>query len=165
MSKVKGTNIVKGRERKSIVPVEKKGELAVPSGRGNPLDAARQISQESIVETLSPAEPVAFLVKGKTRLNILVMLTPLFHGAGPHHFSPKHTWPYRGLLVGLDPVAVDSTGVRILAAKREAFFGEERPLSPPAKHIQLADTRHHLGNANPASIELVKLGWDDGVLI
>jgi hypothetical protein len=29
-------------------------------------------------------------VKGKTRLNILVMLTPLFHGVGPHHFTPLH---------------------------------------------------------------------------
>jgi len=28
------------------------------------------------------------LVKGKTRLNILVMLTPLFQGSGPHHYNP-----------------------------------------------------------------------------
>ncbi|MBU0754664.1 MAG: twin-arginine translocation signal domain-containing protein, partial [Planctomycetes bacterium] len=34
-------------------------------------------------------------VKGKTRLNILVMLTPLFHGKGPHHFQAKYTWPYK----------------------------------------------------------------------
>ncbi|MBW1861187.1 MAG: hypothetical protein JRJ02_02275, partial [Deltaproteobacteria bacterium] len=31
-------------------------------------------------------------VMGKTRLNILVMLTPLFHGIGPHHFSRRYTW-------------------------------------------------------------------------
>ncbi len=32
------------------------------------------------------------LVKGKTRLNVLVMLTPQFHGVGPHSFSPKYVW-------------------------------------------------------------------------
>jgi hypothetical protein len=105
------------------------------------------------------------LVEGKTRLNILVVLTPLFHGVGPHHFNPEYTWPYRGLLVGLDPVAVDSTGVRILIAKRNEYFGEERPINPPPKHVFLADTRHHLGTADPASIELVKIGWEDGILI
>jgi hypothetical protein len=105
------------------------------------------------------------LVKGKTRLNILVLLTPLFHGIGPHHFSIEYTWPYRGLLVGLDPVAVDSTGVRILMAKRREYFGEERPINPPAKFIFLADTRHHLGTADPARIDLVRIGWEDGALI
>jgi hypothetical protein len=105
------------------------------------------------------------IVKGKTRLNILVMLDPLFHGSGPHHFNPQYTWPYKGLLVGTDPVAVDATGLRILTAKRREFFGDERPLTPPAKHILLADTRHHLGTADPDQIELVKLGWEAGALI
>ena len=105
------------------------------------------------------------IVKGKTRLNILVMLNPLFHGSGPHHFNPRYTWPYKGLLVGTDPVAVDATGLRILTAKRREYFGDERPLTPPAKHILLADTRHHLGTANPDQIELIKLGWDEGALI
>jgi len=105
------------------------------------------------------------LVKDKTRLNILVMLTPLFHGVGPHHFNPKYTWAYKGLLVGFDPVAVDATGVRIIQAQRKVFFQEERPINPPPKHIFLADTRHNLGTANPDKIELIKLGWDEGLLI
>ena len=104
-------------------------------------------------------------VKGKTRLNILVMLTPLFHGMGPHHFSPKYTWAYNGLLVGFDPVAVDATGVRIIQAKRKQFFGEDRPINPPPKHIFLADTRHHLGTADPNKIELIKVGWEKDILI
>jgi hypothetical protein len=105
------------------------------------------------------------IVKDKTRLNILVMLNPLFHGSGPHHFNPQYTWLYKGLLVGTDPVAVDATGLRILTAKRREYFGEERPLTPPAKHILLADTRHHLGTADPDQIELIKLGWEEGALI
>ena len=104
-------------------------------------------------------------VRGKTRLNILVMLTPLFHGSGPHHFNRKYVWEYKGMLVGTDPVAVDSTGLRILLAKRREFFQEERPLSPPPKHVFLADTRYHLGTADPDKIELVKLGWKDKALI
>ena len=105
------------------------------------------------------------LVEGKTRLNILVVLTPLFHGSGPHHFNPQYVWTYQGLLVGTDPVAVDSVGVRLLQAKRREFFGEDRPLNPPPKHVFLADTRHHLGVANPAKIELIKIGWQEDILI
>jgi len=105
------------------------------------------------------------IVKGKTRLNILVMLTPLFHSVGPHGFNPSYVWKYNGLLVGLDPVAVDATGARIIQAKRREFFGEDRPINPPPKHIGLADTRHHLGTADPNKIELIKLGGQDGILI
>jgi len=104
-------------------------------------------------------------VKGKTRLNILVMLTPLFHGVGPHHYNKKFTWKYNGLLLGFDPVAVDSVGVRIIQAQRKRYFNEDKPLNPPAKHILLADTRHHLGTANPEKIDLVKLGWQGDILI
>ncbi len=104
-------------------------------------------------------------VKGKTRLNVLVMLTPQFHSVGPHSFNPTYVWKYNGLLVGLDPVAVDATGARIIQARRREFFGEDRPINPPPKHIELADTRHHLGTADPAKIELVKLGWQEGILI
>ncbi len=105
------------------------------------------------------------VVEGKTRLNILVMLNPLFHGVGRHHFNKEFTWEYKGLLVGFDPVAVDSIGVRILQAKRKEHFGEERPLNPPAKHVFLADTRHKLGVADPDKIELIKLGWTENCLI
>ncbi len=105
------------------------------------------------------------VVKGKSRLHILVMLTPLFHGVGPHHFNKEYTWPYKGIIVGFDPVAVDATGLQILQARRKEYFGEDRPLNPPAKHILLADTRHHLGTADPDLIDLVKTGWEEGVMI
>ncbi len=99
-------------------------------------------------------------VKGKTRLHILVMFTPSFHHLAAHQLSEEHRWNYNGLLVGFDPVAIDSVGLRILQAKRNEYFGEERPLNPPAKHIALADTRYHLGTSDPAKIQLIKLGWD-----
>jgi hypothetical protein len=104
-------------------------------------------------------------LKGKVRLNILVLLTPQFHGVGPHSFSPDFIWPYAGLLVGTQPVPVDATGARIIAAKRRAHFGEERPVSPPPHHIEIAGSRYGLGPSDPARIDLVRLGWSEGALI
>lgn len=105
------------------------------------------------------------MIKGKTKLNILVMLTPLFQSKGPHAFNKKYTWPYKGLLVGTDPVATDATGLRILQKKRLAFFGEEKPFNVSPRHIEVAAKKFGLGVADPARIEVVKLGWKEGVLI
>ena len=104
-------------------------------------------------------------IKDKTRLNILVMITPLFHGVGPHHYSKSYIWPYCGLIVSTDPVAADATGAGIIQAKRNEYFGQERPISPRPLHIEAADTRYGLGNSHPANIELIKLGWNEGALI
>lgn len=104
-------------------------------------------------------------LEGKVKLNILVMLTPQFHGVGPHSFSKEYIWPYRGIIVGVDPVAVDATGARILQAKRDLYFGKPSPISPPAHHIELAGSRYGLGVSDPDAIDLVRLGWQDEALI
>ena len=104
-------------------------------------------------------------VKGKTKLHVLVMFTPLFHHNAASQFSEEYVWKYNGILVGFDPVAVDSVGLRIIQGKRNEFFKEDRPLNPPAKHIALADTQYHLGTSDPSKIELVKLGWDDNSFV
>lgn len=105
------------------------------------------------------------LVKGKTRLNVLVMLAPLFHMIGTQQYNKDFTWAYKGLIVSRDPVAADATGLRVLEARRREVFKDDGLLKPTPHHIQLADTRHHLGVSDPARIELVKLGWNEGVLI
>jgi len=105
------------------------------------------------------------IVQGKTRLNILCALTPQFHGRGPHHFSRRYVWPYKGLIVGQDPVAVDTIGLRLTMAKRREVLGKAQELPPVPKHIQLADTRHGIGTSDINAIELVKLGWGDDILI
>jgi len=97
-------------------------------------------------------------VEGKTRLNVLVMFTPQIHNVGPHGFNPKYLFRYCGLIVGKDPVACDTVGLKIIEARRRIYFGEDRPLNPPAKHIALADTRHHLGNSDWNRIRLIRLG-------
>ena len=102
---------------------------------------------------------------GKTRLNILVVLNPHFHGIGPHNFSPRYTWPYGGLMVGTDPVALDSTGLRLLQAKQKEVFGDEPQGYTSPKHVGLAETRHGIGIADPDRIDIVRLGWTENSLI
>ena len=104
-------------------------------------------------------------VRGKTRLNILVMLTPLFHGKGAHHYQAEYTWEYGGLIFGTDPVAVDATGVRIMEAKRKAYFGKDEPFAVSPGHIRVAEEKYHLGVADPDRIEIKKIGWMEDVLI
>ena len=105
------------------------------------------------------------IVKGKTRLNILVMLSPLFHSKGPHNYNKAYVWDYKGILVSLDPVAADATGLRIIEAKRIEFFGEYQPLPISPKHIQVAQDKFGLGIADPRRINIVKRGWLEDVLI
>ena len=105
------------------------------------------------------------IVKGKTRLNVLSALTPQFYGRGANFFDRRYVWPYKALIVGTDPVAVDAVGARLLQAKRIAFFGEDRALDVTPHHIQVADTEYHLGVSDLRRIEVVKLGWMEDVLI
>ena len=105
------------------------------------------------------------IVKGKTRLNILSVLTPQFYGRGANFFDRRYVWPYKGLIVGTDPVAVDAVGAHLLQTKRIAFFGEDRALDVPPIHIVAADKTYHLGVSDLSRIQLIKLGWMEEVLI
>jgi hypothetical protein len=99
------------------------------------------------------------LVQGKTRLNILSALEPQFYGRGAHFFDRRYVWPYKGLIVGTDPVAVDAVGARLLQVKRIAYFGEDRALDVPPIHISVADKKYHLGVSDLNRIDLIKLEW------
>jgi hypothetical protein len=105
------------------------------------------------------------IVKGKTRLNILCCLTPQFYGRGANFFDKRYVWPYKGLIVGTDPVAVDTVGAHLLQSKRIAFFGEEKALDVPPIHIMVADKKYHLGVSDLRRIQLIKLGWTEEILI
>jgi len=104
-------------------------------------------------------------VKGKTRLNILCALTPQYHGRGPHHFSRRYVWNYKGLIVGQDPVAVDAVGLRLIIAKRTEQMGKARAVPPVPRHVQMADVKHGLGTSDLNKIDLIKLGWKQDILI
>jgi hypothetical protein len=105
------------------------------------------------------------IVKGKTRLNILCALTPQFYGRGANYFDRRYVWPYKGLIVGTDPVAVDAVGAELLRLKRIAFFGEEKALDVPPIHITTADKKYKLGVSDLNRIQTVKLGWTEEILI
>lgn len=102
-------------------------------------------------------------VKGKTRLVVVDMLRPYF-GPGPQ-INPLHRWNYYGVLVGTDPVAIDSVCLKICQTKRNLFKGEEWPITPPPDSVYSADKVYKLGTSDPTKIKLVKLGWDKDILI
>jgi len=99
------------------------------------------------------------IVKGKTRLNILSALQPQFFGRGAHFFDRRYVWPYKGLIVSIDPVAVDAVGARLLQVKRIAHFGEDRALDAAPIHITSADKKYNLGVSDLNRIQLIKLNW------
>ncbi|PIV24836.1 MAG: hypothetical protein COZ69_09965 [Deltaproteobacteria bacterium CG_4_8_14_3_um_filter_45_9] len=105
------------------------------------------------------------IVKGKTRLNILSALTPQFYGRGANFFDKRYVWPYKGLIVGADPVAVDAVGAHLIQVKRIGFFGEDRALDVPPIHIMVADKKYHLGVSDLSRIQLIKIGWMEEALI
>jgi hypothetical protein len=105
------------------------------------------------------------IVKGKTRLNILSALQPQFYGRGAHFFDKRYVWPYKGLIVGTDPVSVDAVGAHLLRSKRINYFGEDRALDVPPIHITTAEKKYHLGVSDLSRIQLIKLGWQEDILI
>jgi len=102
-------------------------------------------------------------VKGKTRLIVVDILRPYF-GPGPQ-INPLHQWDYKGILVGTDPVAVDTVCLSICQKKRNLFKGEEWPITPPPRSLAAADSVYHLGTSDPGKIKLTRLGWAEEQLI
>ena len=102
-------------------------------------------------------------VRDKCRLIVVDATRPLFNG-GPQ-VNPQYLWPYNGILVGTDPVAIDAVGVAILEAKRNAHKGADWPISPPPKHVYVAEEKYKLGHSKLENIEIVKLGWQEEALI
>lgn len=102
-------------------------------------------------------------VKGKTRLIIVDALRPVCD-KGPQ-FDPRYRWPYKGLLAGTDPVALDAVGLRIIQAKRDQLRGEPWPISPPPICIEAADRVYKLGHSQLENIEIKRIGWDKEILI
>jgi hypothetical protein len=102
-------------------------------------------------------------VKGKTRLIVVDMLRPYF-GPGPQ-INPLHQWDYKGILVGTDPVAIDTVCLSICQKKRNLFKGEEWLISPPPRSLAAADSVYHLGTSDPTKIKLTRLGWENEQLV
>jgi hypothetical protein len=102
-------------------------------------------------------------LKGKTRLVLVDALRPLCD-KGPQP-DPRYMWDYNGLIAGTDPVAVETVGLQIIMAKRQALRGEPWPLSPPPLCVKAADEVYGLGTSRLEEIKVVRAGWDKDALI
>ncbi len=91
-------------------------------------------------------------IRNKVRLAICDAMTAQYEG-GPS-YMPQWAWPFNGLLVARDPVALDYTGWRIIEAKR-AEKGL-KPLDPRPSYIATA-AAHGIGTNDPHRIERVEV--------
>lgn len=79
--------------------------------------------------------------------------------------DPRYVWPYKSLVIGTDPMAVDSVCLKILQGRRDQIRGRSWPLSSPAKHVAIADSKYKLGTADMSRIEIVRLGWEEDACV
>jgi uncharacterized protein (DUF362 family) len=96
-------------------------------------------------------------IRQKVRLTICDAIAPQYEG-GPS-YMPQWSWPFNGLIVSRDPVALDYTGWRIIEQKRaekgiESLRDAKRE---PAYIARAADAQHKLGTNDPNLIEKVEI--------
>jgi len=96
-------------------------------------------------------------IRRKVRLHICDATTAQYEG-GPS-YMPQWTWPFNGLLVARDPVALDYTGWRIIEKKRaELGMKSLKELKREPTYIATAaDGQHRLGTNDPQRIEVVEV--------
>jgi len=95
-------------------------------------------------------------IRQKVRLAICDAITAQYEG-GPS-YMPQWTWPFNGLILSRDPVALDYTGWQIIERKRaEKGMKSLREMRREPTYIaRAADPQHRLGTNDPRSIELVE---------
>jgi uncharacterized protein (DUF362 family) len=96
-------------------------------------------------------------IRQKVRLHICDATTAQYEG-GPS-YMPQWTWPYNGLLVSRDPVALDHLGWQIIEKKRgEMGMKPLKELKREPTYIATAaDAKHRLGTNDPNRIEVVEV--------
>ncbi len=102
-------------------------------------------------------------VKGKTKLVLVDALRPLCD-KGPQP-DPRYMWPYKGLIAGTDPVAVERICLKVITEKRHAIRGETWLLSPPPFCVEAADKQYHLGVSDLQRIKVDTAGWTQDLLL
>lgn len=96
-------------------------------------------------------------IRQKVRLTICDATTAQYEG-GPS-FMPHWSWPYNGLLVSRDPVALDYTGWQIIEHKRaEKGMKSLQALGRAPTYIATAaDPRHRLGTNDLKLMERIEV--------
>jgi uncharacterized protein (DUF362 family) len=95
-------------------------------------------------------------IRQKVRLHICDAITAQYDG-GPS-YMPQWTWPFNGLLVSRDPVALDHTGWQIIEKQRASLgLKSLKELKREPTYIATAaDDQHRLGMNDPKRIEVVE---------
>lgn len=96
-------------------------------------------------------------IRQKVRLHICDATTAQYEG-GPS-YMPQWCWPFNGLLLSRDPVALDYTGWQILEQKRaEKGMKSLKELERAPTYIATAaDPNHRLGTNDPKQMEKVEV--------
>jgi len=85
-------------------------------------------------------------IKNKTILNIVSGLRGTYRRGVP--------WYWGGIIMGIDPVAVDSAAIGVMNEKRA--LEKVAPLPTP-EYLKIAEKKYSLGTTNPAKIEQIKI--------
>ena len=92
------------------------------------------------------------LIRQKTRLTICDALDAQYEGGPP--FKPQWTWPFNGLLIGVDGVALDRVGWQIIESKRkEKDFPDLATVGRKPEYILTA------GQKGIGQSDLSKINW------
>ena len=96
-------------------------------------------------------------IRRKLRLHICDGINAQYEG-GPS-YMPQWMWPFNGLLVARDPVALDYAGWKIIEKKRaDAGMKPLKELKrQPTYILTAADAEHRLGTCDPKRIEQVEI--------
>jgi uncharacterized protein (DUF362 family) len=96
-------------------------------------------------------------LRDKFRFTIGDATTSIYEGGPQYH--PEHLWHPNALIVGHDPVAIDTTGWKIVERKR-AEMGLptlEAAGRPTTFLVTAADAKHNLGTNDPQRIHLMEV--------
>jgi uncharacterized protein (DUF362 family) len=95
-------------------------------------------------------------IRQKVKLHICDAVAPQYEG-GPS-YMPQWSWPYNGLLVARDPVALDYTGWQIIERKRgEMKLKSLQEMQRAPRYIATAaGPRRRIGANDPRLIEQVE---------
>jgi uncharacterized protein (DUF362 family) len=96
-------------------------------------------------------------IRQKIRLTICDAITAQYEG-GPS-YMPQWSWPFNGLLVAQDPVAMDHTGWQLIEAERarRGMKSLEASGRKPSYIATAADARHRLGTNDPSLIDRMEV--------
>ena len=127
------------------------------------VERVRLLSQPSEL----PSAAAHAIMRQKTKLHVLEAYQPLLDDISD---QPPTTWEYRGLLLSSDPVALDLTGLRILAAKQAQTREKQGAAGVPAQKAleylkPAASRKYRLGQADPEQIQVHLQGTEKDLLI